>query len=160
MPTTTRLPRGTKPSGPIMAERRFELVGNPAKHASVRVRRPAKDPGTGNYRCSVEWIRPEEHEMFELWGIDSMQALQLAIRAAGDLVKVYEDNLSWAGSQDGYLGFPKTFPEQLPKALQRKLERMIEREISTHTRKLEAGPHRRQRQHRRTARGQATRNQP
>jgi hypothetical protein len=98
--------------------------------------------------------------MFELWGIDSMQALQLAIRAAGDLVKVYEGNLSWAGSPNGYLGFPKTYPEQLPKALLRKLERMIEREISTHTRKLEAEPHRRHRQHRRATRGRAKRHNP
>jgi len=89
-----------------MAERRFELVGRPAERALVRVRRPAKDPVTGNYKCSVEWVRPEEHEMFELWGIDSMQALQMAICAAGDLVKVYKGNLRWAGSQDGYLSHP------------------------------------------------------
>ena len=144
-PTATRHPRGTKPSGPVIAERRFELIGRPGEHALVRIRRPAKDRRTGNYRCSVEWIRAEEQELFELWGIDSMQALQLAIKAAGELSKLHEDSLHWAGGQDGYLGFPKTYPEHLPKALLRKLERVIEREISAHTRRREAAHKRRQR---------------
>ncbi|WP_373371202.1 DUF6968 family protein [Stigmatella ashevillensis] len=146
MPTETRLPRGTQPTGPIMAERRFELTNRPGEYVLVRVRKPIKDSGTGNYRCSVEWVRPEEQELFELWGIDSMQALQLALRAAGELSKTYEGSLRWAGDKGGYLGFPRTYPEHLPKALLRKLEKMIEREISAHTRKLEAAYKRRQRQ--------------
>jgi hypothetical protein len=93
----------------------------------------------------VEWVHSGEKELFELWGIDSMQALQLAIRAAGDLVKGYEGDLRWVGSDDGYLGFPRTYPEFLPKALLRKLERMIDREVATHTRKSEAERKRRQR---------------
>lgn len=73
-----------------------------------------------------------------------MQALQLAIRAAGDLVNAYEGALRWVGSDDGNLGFPKSYPEFLPKALLRKLERMIDREIAAHTRKREAERKRRQ----------------
>ncbi len=138
MPTASRLPRGNRPSGPIMAERRFELVNRPGLHASIRLRRPAKDPRTGNFKCSVEWIRPQERELFELWGIDSMQALQLAILAAGDLVNGYEETLRWVGGEGGYLGFPGAYPEGLPKALLRKLERLINREITTHTRQAMA----------------------
>jgi hypothetical protein len=134
-----------------MAERQFELTGSSGEHATVRIRKPARDAKTGNYKCSVEWIRPEEKELFELWGVDSMQALQLAIRAAGELTKTYEDSLHWSAGQDGYLGFPRTFPEHLPKALLRKLERMIERELSAQTRKLEAASKRRS-QARRTSR--------
>lgn len=145
MPTATRLPRGTKPSGPIVAERQFELTDRPAEHAIVRIRKPARDAKTGNYKCSVEWIRPDEQELFELWGVDSMQALQLAIRAAGELTGTSADSLHWSAGQDGYLGFPKTFPEHLPKALLRKLDRMIERELLAHTRKLEAASKRRSR---------------
>jgi hypothetical protein len=136
MPTATRLPRGTRPTGPIVAERRFELADRPGLQASVRIRKPARDRRTGNYKCSVEWIRPEERELFELWGIDSMQALQLALLAAGDLVNGYQEALRWAGGEDGYLGFPGTYPEGLPKTLLRRLERMINREIGAHTRKL------------------------
>lgn len=143
MPTATRLPRGTRPTGPIVAERRFELADRPGLQASVRIRKPARDQRTGNYKCSVEWIRPEERELFELWGIDSMQALQLAILAAGDLVNGYKEGLRWAGGEDGYLGFPGTYPEGLPKALLRRLERMINREIDAHTRQLLAKRERR-----------------
>jgi hypothetical protein len=145
MPTATRLPRGTKPSGPIVAERRLELTHRPGKHAIVRVRKPTKDSKTGNYKCSIEWIRPEERELFELWGIDSMQALQLAIRAAGELTRIYEEHLRWSGGQDGYLGFPKSYPEHLPKGLLQKLERMIERELAAHTRRLGLANKRRRR---------------
>lgn len=146
MPTVTRLMRGTRPSGPIMAERRFESTGGSGQRASIRVRAPARDSRTGNYRCTVEWVHSGEKELFELWGIDSMQALQLAIRAAGDLVNAGQEALQWVGSDEGYLGFPKTYPEFLPQALLRKLERMIDREIAAHTRKSEAEHKRRQRQ--------------
>ena len=138
MPTATRLPRGNRPSGPILAERRFALVNSPGLQASIRIRRPARDPGTGNFKCSVEWIHPGERELFELWGIDAMQALQLAILAAGDLVNGYEEALRWVGGEGGYLGFPGAYPEGLPKALLRKLERLINREIAAHTRQAMA----------------------
>ncbi|MCY1078893.1 DUF6968 family protein [Archangium lansingense] len=136
-----------------MAERRFESAGGSRQRAAIRVRVPARDSRTGNYKCSVEWVHSGEKELFELWGIDSMQALQLAIRAAGGLVKGDEGDLRWVGSDDGYLGFPRTYPEFLPKALLRKLERMIDREIAAHTRKSEAGHKRRQRKQQQTRAG-------
>ena len=154
MSTVTRLMRGTRPSGPIMAERRFESADGSGQRASIRVRAPARDSQTGNYKCTVEWVHSGEKELFELWGIDSMQALQLALRAAGDLVNGGNEALRWEGSDDGYLGFPRTYPEFLPQALLRKLERMIDREIATHTRKSEAESKRRQRQQ---TRGRAAR---
>jgi hypothetical protein len=132
-----------------MAERWFDLTAQPPQRASIRVRRPAKDPRTGNYKCSVEWLHSGERELFELWGIDSMQALQLAILAAGDLVNRYEKKLRWAGGDDGYLGFPGAYPEGMPRALLRKLERMIDREIAANTRQLIAKRQRRERQQRR-----------
>jgi hypothetical protein len=93
----------------------------------------------------VEWVHSGEKELFELWGIDSMQALQLALQAAGGLVKASEERLQWVGSDDGSLGFPRTYPEFLPKVLLRKLERMIDREIAAHMRKSESEHKRRQR---------------
>ena len=153
MPTVTRLMRGTRPTGPIMAERRFESADGVGPRASIRVRAPARDSRTGNYRCSVEWVHSGEKELFELWGIDSMQALQLAIRAAGELVKGYEGALQWVGGSDGYLGFPRALPEFLPKAFLRKLERMVDRELAAHTRKIEAERKRQQRKQARTRSG-------
>ncbi|WP_438356942.1 DUF6968 family protein [Cystobacter fuscus] len=128
--------RGREPTGPILAERKFK--SSAGARTSIRVRAPARDSRTGNYRCSVEWVHSGKRELFELWGIDSMQALQLALRAAGDLVNGDEEDLRWVGSDDGHLGFPRTYPEFLPKALLRKLERMIDREIAAHARKSAA----------------------
>ncbi len=140
-----------------MADRRLEFVAQPGQHASIRVRRPVKDRRTGNYKCSVEWIHSGERELFELWGIDSMQALQLAIRAAGNLVNRYEKKLRWVGGEDGYLGFPGIYSEGLPRALLRKLERMIEREIAANTRQLIAKRKQRERQKRLKSQGRERR---
>ena len=136
MPTATRLMPGTRPTGPILAERRYEIAGKPGQRAVIRVRKPAREPRRGDYRCSVEWVRPGQKEIFECWGIDSMQALQQAIQAAATLVGSYAGELHWKGSKEGYLGFPRTYPDFLPKSLVRKLERMIDREIAANTRKL------------------------
>jgi hypothetical protein len=129
-----------------MAERRYALVGEPGKQVSIRIRKPVKDRRTGDYKCSVEWIRPEERELFELWGVDSMQALQVAMGAAGRLVDEYKEALHWAGGLEGYRGFPRTYPEFLPKPLLQKLERMIERELAANTRQILAERKRRERQ--------------
>jgi hypothetical protein len=84
----------------------------------------------------VEWILPTQKELFECWGIDSMQALQQAIQAAAKLVESHEGELRWRGSDEGYLGFPRTYPDFLPKPLLRRLERMIDREIAANTRQI------------------------
>lgn len=157
MSTVTRLMRGTRPTGPIMAERRFERSDGSGQRASIRVRAPARDSRTGNYKCSVEWVHSGKKELFELWGVDSMQALQLALRAAGDLVNQDPGGLRWVGSDEGYLGFPRTYPEFLPPALLRKLERMIDREIAAHTRKSEVA---RERRLRKQARARPGRRKP
>lgn len=114
MPTATRLMRGTRPTGPILAERQYEIAGKPGQRALIRVRKPARGSRRGDYRCSVEWIRPEEKDLFECWGIDSMQALQQAIQAAATLVESYAGELHWKGSKEGYLGFPRTYPDSSP----------------------------------------------
>jgi hypothetical protein len=75
-----------------------------------------------------------------------MQALQVAMGAAGKQVDEYKGALQWAGGLEGYRGFPRTYPEFLPKPLLQKLERMIDREIAAHTRQLLAERKRRERQ--------------
>ncbi|WNG41548.1 hypothetical protein F0U61_53610 [Archangium violaceum] len=79
----TRLMRGRKPTGPIMAERKFKSSGG--ARASIRVRAPARDSRTGNYRCSVEWVHSGKRELFELWGIDSIssRSREMPSRGAG-----------------------------------------------------------------------------
>lgn len=129
-----------------MAERRYALAGEPGEQVCIRIRKPVKDRRTGDYKCSVEWIHSEERELFELWGVDSMQALQVAMGAAGRLVDEYNGALHWVGGLDGYRGFPRTYPEFLPKQLLQRLERMIERELAANTRQITAERKRHERQ--------------
>lgn len=69
---------------------------------------------------------------FKVWGIDSLQALQLAMRAAGELLREKGHALTWCGDQE--LGFPRTLPAFLSAAASSRLERMIDREINKQAR--------------------------
>jgi hypothetical protein len=121
-----RLERSTTASGPIVAERFFELDGR-AKAVRVRVRKPRRDPKTGDYWCTFELSGLDEALDFKVWGVDSLQALQLAMRAAGELLREKGRGLTWCGDSD--LGFPKAYPSFLSPAAQSRLERMIDREL-------------------------------
>ncbi len=126
-----RLERSSKASGPIIAERVFELDGR-QRAVRVRIRKPRRDPGTGDHWCTFEVSGLTEAMDFKVWGVDSLQALQLAIRAAGELLREKGHELTWCGDQD--LGFPKMYPSFLSAAAQSRIERMIDREVEKEAR--------------------------
>jgi hypothetical protein len=132
-----RLERSSTASGPIIAERVFELDGRP-RAVRVRLRKPRRDPMTGDHWCTFELSGLEKAMGFKVWGIDSLQALQLAMRAAGELLREKGLALTWCGDED--LGFPRTLPSFLSAAASSRLERMIDRELAK-----EARPARRKR---------------
>lgn len=133
-----RLERSVKPSGPIVAERFFESGGR-AKAVRVRIRKPRRDSKTRNHWCSFDVSGEGEARGFKVWGVDSLQALQLAIRAAGELFREEGRGLTWCGDLD--LGFPKAYPSFLSPAAQARIERRMDREIEREQR-----PSRRKRQ--------------
>ncbi|MFL5355526.1 DUF6968 family protein [Archangium sp.] len=122
-----RLERSKKASGPIVAERMFELGGRP-RAVRVRFRKPRRDPKTGNHWCTFDVSGWEKALSFKVWGVDSLQALQLAMRAAGELLREKGHEMTWCGDQD--LGFPRTYPSFLPSSAHSRIERMIDREIT------------------------------
>jgi hypothetical protein len=126
-----RLERSSKTSGPIIAERVFELAGR-QKAVRVRIRKPRRDPRTGDHWCTFEVSGLAKAMGFKVWGIDSLQALQLAIRAAGELLREEGGEMTWCGDRD--LGFPKVYPSFLPAAAQSRIERMIDREVAKEAR--------------------------
>jgi hypothetical protein len=73
----------------------------------------------------VSW--PGEARAFKVWGVDSLQALQLAGRAAGELLRERAQGLTWCGDSD--LGLPRVVPSFLSAAAQARIERMIAREV-------------------------------
>jgi len=121
-----KLERSVKPSGPIVADRLFESGGR-AKAVRVRIRKPRRDPKTRNHWCTFEVSGVGEARGFKVWGVDSLQALQLAIRAAGELLREEGRGLTWCGDSD--LGFPKAYPSFLSPAAQARIERQMDREI-------------------------------
>jgi len=143
-----RLERSAKASGPIIAERVLELEGRP-RAVRVRVRKPRRDPKTGDHWCTFEVSGLAEAMSFKVWGIDSLQALQLAVRAAGELLREKGHALTWCGDQD--LGFPRVYPAFLPAAAQSRIERMIDRELEKAAR-----PSRKKRQARGGTKGSAS----
>ncbi|QRN95644.1 hypothetical protein JRI60_42420 [Archangium violaceum] len=122
-----RLEPSNKASGPIIAERVFELNGRP-RSVRVRIRKPRRDPKTGNHWCTFQVSGLAKAMGFKVWGIDSLQALQLAVRAAGELLREEGHDITWCGDQD--LGFPKTYPSFLSESAYSRIERMIDREIA------------------------------
>ncbi|HYO72349.1 MAG TPA: hypothetical protein VEU33_40390 [Archangium sp.] len=126
-----RLERSSRASGPIVAERFFELDGR-QRAVRVRIRKPRRDSKTGDHWCTFEVSGLSEALAFKVWGIDSLQALQLAMRAAGELLREKGHALSWCGDQD--LGFPRTLPSFLSAAASSRLERMIDRELEKRAR--------------------------
>ncbi len=128
---TVRLERSSKPSGPLIAERVFEHGGRP-RAVRVRMRKPRRDPKTGDYWCTFEISGLAENLEFKVWGVDSLQALQLAVRAAGELLREKGHGLTWCGDQE--LGFPRTYPSFLSATAQARIERMIDREIEKESR--------------------------
>jgi hypothetical protein len=62
-----------------------------------------------------------------IFGIDSLQALYLAIQFASATLETSGYELEWLG-QKGDLGFPRFLPN-LPKAQQDRLDRIVEREV-------------------------------
>lgn len=122
-----RLERSKKASGPIVAARVFELSGRP-RAVRVRFRKPRRDSKTGNHWCTFEISGLEETMGFNVWGIDSLQALQLAMRAAGELLREQGHGLTWCGDQD--LGFPRTYPSFLSASAHSRIERLIDRELA------------------------------
>jgi hypothetical protein len=121
-----RMERSVKASGPIVAERIFESNGR-AKAVRVRIRKPRRDSKTRDHWCTFDVSGLGEARGFKVWGVDALQALQLAIRAAGELLREEGGGLTWCGDSD--LGFPKVYPAFLSPTAQSRIERQIDREL-------------------------------
>ncbi len=79
---------------------------------------------------NTAWRRPRY-----VFGIDSFQALHLAMQDAGVLLESARQKLEWLGQTED-LGMPKFLPG-LPKPHQDRLEAMVEREATKFWRSVE-----------------------
>jgi hypothetical protein len=119
----------------IAARRVFQQSAN-GKPVVLTVGVPQPVPGS-DWGCALQitglktsWSRPKY-----VFGIDSLQALHLAMRCATTVLTSAKPQLEWFG-QKGELMLPKFLPD-LPKREQDRLEAMVEREATKYWRSFE-----------------------
>lgn len=136
-PTTKKKSAGPRALGTVIAERTLTVVGQGDSSARVRIGKPRKDRATGDYFCPYTLEGLGDRKASEAWGMDSMQALQNALQAIR-LVTPHANTLSWAGGQDGWLGFPKVISDLFGPTFTLRLEKLVDRETDRFARALES----------------------
>lgn len=105
--------------GIIVANRELALADG--KKVTVTIGKPEKFPDSEDYYCSYQIIGMGNERVRYAGGIDSIQALLLALNMVGaDLYTSDEAKtgvLSWKGGEKGNLGFPvpDTLRDLLPR---------------------------------------------
>ena len=69
---------------PAIAERVFEMVENGQK-TELRLRLGAPTKKVDDFACPIQILGIQKDRIFELFGVDSLQALQLALKFAATL---------------------------------------------------------------------------
>jgi hypothetical protein len=95
----------------VMAERRL-IIGDLAgdKEVVIRLYQPEAKDGTWSCRFEIDW--PNQRRLSRAGGVDSMQALVLALQAIG--IEIYSSSyhksglLKWYEPTRGY-GFPVSY---------------------------------------------------
>jgi hypothetical protein len=118
----------------IAARRVYKAPSGKAVVVTLGV--PQRVPGS-DWGCPLQitglnttWRRPKY-----VFGIDSFQALHLAMQGAGVVLESARQKLEWLGQTED-LGMPKFLP-WLPKPQQARLEAIVEREITKWVRRAE-----------------------
>ena len=118
----------------IAARRVFKAPNG--KPVVVTLGVPQAVPGS-DWGCALQitglnttWRRPKY-----VFGIDSFQALHVAMQGAGVVLESAKQKLEWLGQTED-LGMPKFLP-WLPRPQQARLEAIIERELTKWVRRAE-----------------------
>src|SRR3712207_1676313 len=136
-PTTKKKSARPRMLGTVIAERTLTVVGQGDSSARIRIGKPRKDRTTGDYFCPYTLEGLGDQKASEAWGMDSMQALQNALQGIRLALTPHANTLSWAGGQEGWLGFPKVIPDLFGPTFTLRLEKLVERETDRFARALE-----------------------
>lgn len=121
-----------------VAERRLSVVGEPERELVIIIGKPRRDPDpTGDWMCAylVEGLPGARRRYAH--GIDSLQALQMAIEAARTAIQAAGLVCGYGGGEAGDIGIPRTIPTfggagrdfapRMERVLDRELERLASR---------------------------------
>lgn len=87
--------------GEVVAERELEHAGGSAR-VVVRIGKPTEDPAEGgDWRCPFQILGLGDERVYEAFGIDAVQALQLCLMMID--ANLYGQPVTWLGEKD--LGF-------------------------------------------------------
>jgi len=94
--------------GEVIATRQLNLVGEPDREILVKIGRP--ELSEHDYCCRVQVSGIGSERVHGIFGIDSVQALELAMRFLGSelqrLNTQHEGRVRWGDARKGWFGFP------------------------------------------------------
>ncbi len=134
-----------------VAERQLSVVGAPDRTVVVTIGKPRPDPD-GDWVCAFRIDGIEDSRRHLAYGVDSIQALLIAIERARIMLDASGLDFIWQGGEPGDTGIPRTVPSFYGLAFARKIERHIEREVEQFGRSDEARSNRARKDKARTGR--------
>jgi hypothetical protein len=85
----------------------------------------------GEWRCAFRIADAGRENVQYAHGVDSIQALILALEGIRGAIAAIGGECSWEGGEPGESGFPRFVPQFYGAAFSRKLEAMIDSEVRT-----------------------------
>jgi hypothetical protein len=96
--------------GEVIAVRRLFLIDKPDREILVKMGKPQKTPGEQDFYCPYQITGLGDEKPGASVGIDSFQAMQLALRSISGKLMLLNRNsdgrLRWECDEQGGFGFP------------------------------------------------------
>ncbi len=95
--------------GEVVATRKLSLVGEPGREILVKIGKPHLSEHN-DYLCPIQVTGIGEERVYSIYGVDSVQALELAMRSLGSelqrLNTQHQGRIRWDDAPTGWFGFP------------------------------------------------------
>jgi len=133
--------KSSRIANPI-AERHLAVVGEPDREVVIVVGKPRLDPDpTGDWMCPYLVVGLPHARRRYAHGIDSLQALQMAIEAARVAIHAAGLVCTYSGSEPGDIGIPRTIPTfgGAARDFAPRIERYLDRELRRLATKVKKG---------------------
>jgi len=95
---------------------------------TLRISKPKKDRH-GDWKCDFQIQGLGDDEIKAAHGIDSMQAITVAIQAIRAFLTKSGRELTWEGGEKGDIGMPFEIPAYLPLPQRNRIEQVVKEEI-------------------------------
>jgi len=121
--------------GQIVAERVLTVEFKRRKSVIVRIGMPRKATSQ-DWMCPFQISGIEGSRVYPAYGVDAVQALQLAFEAVRLQLMRYRVRATWVGGEKGDPGFPQMVPIGFGRAFAIQIGRLIAREEKAYVREV------------------------